>query len=159
MRSAFTLIELVVVMVVLAILSSLAVFSLAATADRYQLSRAAEIVEMFDARARRDARSSQQPLQAVVDRGRGRLQVNSSGTTEDATFRLPARVEISEIRLQRQLAVGKRVEIDVSSEGRCPTYAVALRRGKLTRWLVILGQTGQVIPLENEGEVDAILSL
>ena len=34
-----------------------------------------------------------------------------------------------------------------------------LTRGNLSRWLVVLGLSGQVLALDNEGEVDAILAL
>ena len=49
--------------------------------------------------------------------------------------------------------------INVASSGRTPTYAMHLQRGKLSQWLVVLGFSGQVVSLENEGEVDALLAM
>lgn len=157
-RNAFTLIELVIVIVIMAFLASLAVISLGGTMDRYQLSRASETIERFDARARRDARTSRKSVQATIQRHRQQLLIESPGR-QDARFRLPAKVEISNIRLRRRVTAGSNFEIRFSREGRSPTYAVELRRGEMSRWLVILGTSGQVIPIDKEGEVDAILSL
>ncbi len=159
MRDAFTMIELVVVMVVLAILASLAVYSLGGTMDRHELNRAAETIEMFDARARRDARTSGQSLQASIDRTRGLLTIRSPENREDRSFQLPGRVKITDIRMRRRVTAAGRVAMDINRRGHSPTYAVHLQRGKSGRWLVVLGLSGQVIPLRSEGEVDAILSL
>ncbi len=156
-RRAFTLIELVVVMIVLALLSSLVVFSLRGTMDHHQLSRAVETFEIFDARARRDARSAQAQVLATIDRNRGRLTVGDR--RDGATYHLPRQVEIAEIRLRRGSAVGSSMSIDVGRQGQTPTYAVCFQRGKTSRWLVVLGLSGQVIALDDQEEVDEILSL
>lgn len=157
-RSAFTLIELVVVIVIMAVLSTLAVLSLGGTMDRYQLSRASEAIEMFDARARRDARRTRQPIQVTIDRNRQRLVIDTPGPG-NTQYRLPRSVVINKIRLRRSVAVAQDFELEINREGGSPTYAVQLQRGKMSRWLVVLGTSGQVVPLINEGEVDAILSL
>lgn len=157
-RYAFTLIELVIVIVIMAILSTLAVLSLRGTMDRYMLSRAAETIERFDARARRDASLLRQPIRAAIDRNRKRLTIDTS-RTDNAQYRLPRRVEVGKIRLGRRVTVGNRFEIQFSRRGASPTYAVELRRGDMSQWLLVLGTSGQVVPLSSEGEVDAILSL
>ena len=48
-RAAFTLIELVIVIVIMGVLATLAILSLGGTMDRYQLNRASEVIELFDA--------------------------------------------------------------------------------------------------------------
>ena len=162
-RAAFTLIELVVVIVIMAVLSTLAVLSLGGTMDRYQLSRASETIEMFDARARRDARKSRQSIQGTIDRNRQRLMIDSpipgNKDWRSKQYRLPQSVEISQVRFRRSVTVGNRYAIPFNRNGGSPTYAIELQRGKMRRWLVVLGVSGQVLPLDSEGEVDAILSL
>ena len=157
-RKAFTLIELVIVILIMAVLSTLAVLSLGGTMDRYQLSRASEAIELFDARARRDARKSRQPIRATIDRKHQRLVIDTPGPG-NTQYRWPRSVEINKIRLRRRVTVGNNFEIRFNREGGSPTYAVELKRGKMSRWLVVLGASGQFVPLNSEGEVDAILSL
>ncbi len=156
---AFTLIELIVVMVVLAILASLAVYSLGSVTDRYQLNRAVETFEIFDARARRDAIAKHQALQARIDRRRGQFWIDYAGGRKSVSFRLPSRVQITKIRRGRQITSSGKLEIDINSCGQSPSYAVQLQRGESDLWLLVLGRSGQIIPLASEGEVHEILSL
>ena len=162
-RLAFTLIELVFVIVIMGVLATLAVLSTAGMMDRYKLSRAAETIEMFDARARRDARASHQPILAIIQRNQQRLVIGNPGDAASrptaAQYRLPRSVEITEIRMRRRVTAGGNFEIRFNREGSSPTYAVRLERGNMSRWLVVLGVSGQVVVLENEGEVDEIMSL
>lgn len=154
-RSAFTLIELVFVLVIMAMLSSIAVISLGGFISRYQLTQATESLERFDARARRDARRYRKPVDATIQMARQEL-VNESANLK---YSLPRNVTIEEIRVGRQVVLGNEVEIAFDREGASPTYAVQLQRGKQSRWLIVLGISGQVIPLASEGEVNALLSL
>ena len=153
-RSGFTLIELIAVIVVLAIITSLAVMSFGGTIDRYKMVQAIETLEMFDAAARREARRAEQPLTATINASRGELTI---GIT-DRTFRLPSRVEITDFRTSRSGSRGL-VRLPIASDGSSPTYAVQLTRGKIKRWFMVLGVSGQVVPIENEGDVNALLSV
>ncbi len=159
MRNAFTLIELLVVIVLLALLASLTIFSLRGTIDRQQMSRAIETVEVFDARARRTARSAQHAITAVIDSRRNQLSVTTNRESRDISFRLPNRVTVSDVRLGKSSLRDRESKIEINGQGRSATYAIQLQRGKLTQWLVVLGFSGQVVALKNEGELDAILSL
>jgi prepilin-type N-terminal cleavage/methylation domain-containing protein len=156
---AFTMIELLVVLVILATLASLAVLSLGGTVDQYQLGRAVEIIERFDARARRDARTLQTPLRASIDRSRGRLTIGESPISQRASYRLPKSVRIKQLRMRRQISAGSQFDFDVNRDGHSPTYALLLERGNVNRWLVVLGFSGQVIRLDSKGEVDALLAI
>lgn len=155
-RNAFTLIELVVVIVIMSLLATLAVISFGGTIDRYQLGRAMETIEMFDARARRDARTLRQPVQTTIDRNDKRLVIHSR--EESSRYRLPRTVEIRDIRIPRRAVVGGDFEIEFNREGRSVTYAIELGRGDMTRWMLVLGASGQVLTITDEREVDEILS-
>jgi prepilin-type N-terminal cleavage/methylation domain-containing protein len=159
MRNAFTLIELVVVIVIMAILSTIAAVSLSGTMGKYDLSRAAETIERFDANARRQARVTQAPVTMTIERTKGRLKVDVAGRDRDATYRLPGRVTIGSIRLHRRFVAGTVFAASVSADGQSPTYAVELSRGRMTRWLVFVGVSGQVVQAENEDQVDALFTL
>ncbi len=161
-RQAFTLIELMVVIVILGLLTSLASLSLGGVMDRYQLSRAAETIEACDTRARRSARLSREAFDAVIRRSKRDLIVKAplaSPSQALANYRLPRNVEIDEVKLRRKAVTGRDVTINFSDQGRSESYAVELRRGKMTRWLVVLGISGQVVPVNSEEEADALLSL
>ncbi len=159
MRNAFTLIELVVVMVLLALLASLTVYSLSGTMDRQRMSQAIETVEMFDARARRAARSSRCTITATIDPRRGELSIDTNREGQDVSYRLPSRVTVSDLRFGKTSVAGRESRFKINGQGRSATYAIQLQRGELTQWLVVLGISGQVVALKSKGEVDAILSL
>jgi prepilin-type N-terminal cleavage/methylation domain-containing protein len=159
MRNAFTLIELVVVIVIMAILSTIAAMSLGGTMSRYDLVRATETVQRFDANARRQARATQAPVAMTIDRNKKRLKVDADGADRDAAYKLPGRVTISNIRLHRRFVTGGNFAVTVSPDGQSPTYAVELSRGDMKRWLIFVGVSGQVIEAQNEDEVDALFAL
>ena len=161
-RSAFSMVEMVVVIAILAMLTSMATLTLGGAMSRYEISRAADTIQICDAKARRAARLSRQPIESSFDRGEQELTLdlpNRSGSLDEQRFRLPRTVEIGDFRLRRKGVVGNRVDIPYSPQGASPTYAIELRRGKMSRWLVVLGLSGQVISVDTEGEVDALLSI
>ena len=158
-RHAFTLIELVVVMLILATLAGLVAYSLGGVMDRYQMNRAIETIELFDARARRQAIRSRRPLETRIDRGRNLLSIEPSARRSPATFRLPRRVEIAEIRMGRTTVAGGPLQLGINRHGQSESYAIHLQRGSVQRWLVVLGTSGQIVALNDKGEADAILSL
>lgn len=151
------MIELVVVIMIIGLLATLAVISFGGTVDRYQLSRAVETIEMFDARARRDARASRRIVRTTIDRDDNRLVIESDEPS--AQYRIPRRVEIREIRVPRRAVVGSEFDVEFDREGRSVTYAIELKRGNMSRWMLVLGASGQVLTLASEREVDEILSL
>ncbi|MGI9470654.1 MAG: pilus assembly FimT family protein [Rubripirellula sp.] len=157
-RTAFTLLEVVVVMVIIGILSTLAVMSLSGTMDRYRLDRAIETVELFDARARRQASNRRAPVDATIHLQRNRLQIESSNGPAARVFSLPGGVEIASVRLSRKSVVGSELDLRYNQDGISPSYAVELKRGKHSRWLVVLGVSGQIVQLDGEREIDDILS-
>ncbi|TWT52711.1 hypothetical protein Pla22_03370 [Rubripirellula amarantea] len=165
-RKAFTLVELVVALVILVVLSSIASLSLTGTMDRYQLTRATQTLEMFDARARRDARSSGQAIQTRIDTARGNLQLASLSENRDgrsqtsqAAFRLPRTVTIEEIQLVRKMQVGRSFDYVVNPEGRSVSYAVHFQHGNMSRWIVVIGSSGQTVVAKDKREANEILSL
>lgn len=157
--TGFTLIELVVVMMIMALLASLAMVSLGASIDRYRLARAVDAIETFDARARRDARVSHTSLVAQFDRRRGELRIDDQGSGQPYLVRVPVQVGIAELRRGRTKVLGNQAKLEFRADGSSLSYAIRLLRGKSERWLVVLGRSGQVVACESEQEVDAILSL
>jgi general secretion pathway protein H len=162
-RVGFTLIELIAVMAIMGLLASVAVTAVGGTMDRYRLSRAAETVEMFDARVRREARQTRRPHTAWIDRRRNRLIVRGPDDRVSASFGLPGAVELAEFRIKEPgratRAAHGSIRFDVAGSGRSPTYAMRMKLGKQERWLVVLGFSGQVVPVKEKEAVDDLLSL
>ena len=160
--AAFTLIELVVVLVLMSLLATLTVTAFGGTIDRYRLSRAAETFESFDAYIRREARKSGDMEKASINSNKGELTFVHSDRLRRRMFRIPNLVEIAELKMVdsdgRRRSMRSVTDFEVASSGRTPTYAVHLQRGKLSKWLVVLGFSGQIVSLESEREVDALLS-
>lgn len=169
-RSAFTLLELVIVMLILAILSALAVVSFRSVIDRQQMMLAIESFRRFDAQARREARLQGTTIPVAIDRGRGQLRWGSG--TRNRVFRLPRQIEIAELRASADRATAGNLSragsrsitsstagLYYAADGSSPTYALKLARGDLQRWFVVLGLSGQVVPCDREEQVDAIFRL
>ncbi|MEM1068736.1 MAG: prepilin-type N-terminal cleavage/methylation domain-containing protein [Planctomycetota bacterium] len=152
-RTGFTLIELVVVLVIMALLVSIAAVSLRGTMDRYHLNQAKQVIISSDAKARRQARSIERPLVMTIDRRKRQIRIGES------IFRIPAAVEVASVDTGRRVTVGTEVEIDFGRSGWSPSYAVELKRGSASRWIVVLGGSGQVLTVEDREAADELLSL
>ncbi len=143
----FTLIELIVVLVIIAVLSGLVMLSVGSTMDRHRLHQAVETIETFDMRLRREARAWRQPIRASVDTHSKVLTVPLADGNE-RVFRLPQRVDVLSWRLATQRSGGQQLAIAVDGDGRSPSYVVELGSGKLRLWLVVLGGSGQTFVRE-----------
>lgn len=160
-RRAFTLIELVVVLAILGMLTALASLSLGGVMDRYQLGCAAEAIESWDGRIRRDASRSRAIIEAVIRPEKNEFLILDSPSAANAgqiTTSMPGKVEIVGVKTQRRVVSGRDTPIRFNKQGRSPSYAIELKRGTMTRWLIILGFSGQVIAVDQEEDVDALLS-
>jgi len=158
-RIGFTLLELVIVMIILGLLSTIAVTSLSGTLDNYKLTQATEVIQRFDAYARRQAANRRQPVHITVQRLRNQLQVGASTDRERRLFRLPSGVSIGETLFRRKTIASGNFEIRFDQDGGSPSYAMELTRGKRSQWIVVLGGSGQILQMNQRGEVNEILSL
>jgi type II secretory pathway pseudopilin PulG len=155
------LIELIVVTVILGLLATVAAPPLRGAMNRYELGRALETIETFDAQARRTARVSREAVDVTIrqdQRGTTLLSSSQAPQHSERVFRLPDTVRITDLRRARQATTGSDLTFRVNDRGRSASYAIALSRGKLTRWLVVLGTSGQLVPVATQEEADALLS-
>ena len=158
-RIGFTLLELVIVMIIVSVLSTIAVTSLSGTIDHYKLTQAAEVIQRFDAHARQQAVNHRQAVKATVEPLRNQLQVETSTDQAIRHFRLPSGVGIGEILLRRKTVASGNFEIRFNQDGGSRSYALELKRGKRSQWIVVLGGSGQIMEMNQRGEVSEFLSL
>jgi prepilin-type N-terminal cleavage/methylation domain-containing protein len=139
-RHAFTMIELLVVMMLIAILSTSVALSLRPFLIRYSLSRATQQIAMNDAVARATARRLNQPAIVSLDKAARRVAFQCGEVVR--RYELPKNVTIDQF-------LGAVTEIPIEPDGRSPSYAVAVAIGESTRWMVIAGGSGQSMSVEN----------
>jgi type II secretory pathway pseudopilin PulG len=137
------MIELLVVMLLIAILSTSVALSLRPFLIRYSLSRAAQQIAMNDAAARATARRLNQPAMIWLDKTGGRVAFQCGEVAR--------RYEFSKgVTLVQSL--GAPGEIKIETDGRSVSYAVAVAHGEATRWLVIAGGSGQSLSVESASQ-------
>ena len=158
-RRGFTLVELIITLAIIAVLSSVAAFSMTGTLHQYHLTRATETFERFDQAARRIARSSESSAIGIINRKRGQLTIDVPGQERLKRYQISSRVKIAKIRLPRKTVVGSTFEQTYSFNGHTQTVAVQFSIGKATRWIVMLGKSGQTFSTSNDRQVDELLSL
>jgi prepilin-type N-terminal cleavage/methylation domain-containing protein len=159
LRQGFTLLELVVVFVILGVLSTIAMTSLSGRIGNYQLTQAAEIIGRVDAHARRQASRQRQPVSTSVARLANLLRVSTPQDLETRSFRLPNGVSIGETKFRQQIVATTDFDIRYNRYGISPSYAMKLNRGSQSRWIIVLGASGQIIQTNEAEEVNEILAL
>ena len=136
----------------MALLATIGAVSLRGTVDRYYLSQARQAIEISDAKARRIARTTGRPVLMNVDRLKKQIVIHES------TFRIPAGVEIASLEMASRLSSGSQVGIPFSDDGWSPTYAIELKRGEVGQWIVVIGASGQVVRVNEEGAANELLT-
>ena len=159
LRQGFTLLELVIVFVILGILSTIAITSLAGRVGNYQLTQATEIIGRADALARRQASHQRQPVNTSVARLSNLLRVSMSPKSSIRSFKLPKGVSIGETKFRQQTVATSNFDIRYNRYGISPSYAIKLIRGSQSRWIIVLGASGQIIQTNQSEEVNEILAL
>lgn len=158
----FTLLELVAVLMVMAILAGAVALSVRGHVSNAQLEAFLTRLEAFDARARSQARRQGQRLALRFDASDQRVSLAAAAADEDEApaFAVSRGVELAQVRTARQAADYGVLETSVSPFGQSETYALCLQASSGRRvWLVVLGASGQCLRLDEEEEVEQILSL
>jgi prepilin-type N-terminal cleavage/methylation domain-containing protein len=156
-RAAFTLIELMIAIAILATLTAAAVLSFAAPLREAQFREAIDVVRSADANARTEARHFGRRVNLVFHPGQRVIERCDVSGAVTARTQLPASVVIDELRIN-----GKRSfdtsGIPVSELGLSPTFAVRLVSGDRTQWLGFAGLSGQMTVVNNDAELASIFN-
>jgi type II secretory pathway pseudopilin PulG len=146
------LLELLLVLLLLAILSTLAAVSLASSLRSASLRNVIDQIIFADAQSRTLAKHLARPVRLTIHPDTGTIiRIDSTGPTTLAT--LP-----SYIRIDQFLVAGDS-QISISTRAESPTYAIHLRapRTKPT-WLLISGPTGIPLETQNDSEIHDIFA-
>jgi prepilin-type N-terminal cleavage/methylation domain-containing protein len=160
-RSGFTLIELVIVILIMAIMSGFAALSLRSHIDRARWTRCFEQLEYFDRIGRIAARSESTPYRLSFHRAKRRIELRAIGSNASRKsyreWKLPNGVQFSGFRDRASSSRSEELSIEINPNGQSRSYAVAIKANTGPReWFVTLGLSGQHIRMENSDDVVAM---
>lgn len=158
-RQGFTLLELMIVFAILGVLATIAMTDLATRTGEYKLTQAMEMIERADAHARRQSMTQRRPVLTSVATLTNVLQVGTPEDQDSRSFRLPSGIRIGQTRFRQRTIPTTNFDIHYNRHGISPTYAMKLTQGSQSRWIIVLGASGQIIRTNEAGEVNEILSL
>ncbi|MEM8670555.1 MAG: prepilin-type N-terminal cleavage/methylation domain-containing protein [Planctomycetota bacterium] len=157
-RRAFTLLELLVVLTLVALIAAIAAPRLAGTFSQSRMETAIAQVVTFDRQVRSIALKQNRDTTLNFDLASDRLTASWERAEMEVSAKLPTSVHIESVvsRRDRQRSRG-RAEIRAYGDGTTDGYAVQLVIGQRRQWLFFAGLTGQVTRLESTRETEAIL--
>ena len=159
-RRAFTLVELMVCIVVLATLTALAAANLRAGRRASGLRSALVQLETEDQLMRDRSRLGGGEGRLVFDLDAGRVtRVEADAQGRERTVPLTAFPEAA--RVERVRTVGGRIDrsevtVTCSRAGRTPSYAVLVSAGGNGQWVLVIGMTGKTEMVDDEAQVEDI---
>ena len=155
--TAFTLIEMMLVVLVMGLLASAAALSFARPMRAARWRDAIEMVRAFDANSREQARRFGRGIGMGFDLAENRVVRREEGrVTYQAS--LPAGVKVREVRTAARRAVEGEIEIPCSRAGATRTYAVHLTGSGMDQWLLVSGLGGEISTIKDEGQLDSIFA-
>ncbi len=153
---AFTLIEMVGVLAIMALLAGAAVVSLHGSRRRVDLRDAVEQIAQADASVRAVARGVDTPVGMKIVLSTGQLFRIGPDAVTAKLAELPRDVSIRRVRIGDENVDSGDLTVEISSRGASPSYAVRVddTAGE-HQWVVAAGLTGQVTKVTDE-ELDSI---
>jgi prepilin-type N-terminal cleavage/methylation domain-containing protein len=156
-RRAFTLIEMMLVVLLIGALAGAAAMSFVRPLRAARLRATIEQIRAFDATARQVARRSGREVEIVIDPYYRQLVRREEGR-DISIFRLPDGLRIEHVRTSGEARQGSELTLAISPHGWSRSYAVRLVGHEFDRWLLVAGMSGQVTVIEDESHVQDILS-
>jgi prepilin-type N-terminal cleavage/methylation domain-containing protein len=153
-RRAFTMLELIAVIVLMGLIAAVSMITVGGHLDRSQLIRVSQEIASADRKERDAARHSPVLGGVTIEKNQRRLQFTLSGKT----VTLGDKLKINGPLLMP--ALGSERSIKFSQVGQSPTYAVQIvsERGAY-RWVVIVGTTGQAWFSDDTEQVRSLMAM
>lgn len=167
-RAAFTLIELVAVMLILALLIGAATLALGGVRREAEMSDVIDRLRAADETARRQAHRLDEPAELVFDLRRNRIEHSRGrdrrGGRGDGHWTLPRGFSLERAWIEGHGSSSHQIAVGFSSLGHSPSYALAVRGpsppegdGRPRRLLLWAGLSGQMKEPEDESQLETIL--
>ena len=157
-HSAFTLVELMIAILLMAVLSSGVALSFNRTLRRARATDTIEQLRSFDATSRLYAHRYGRTERNVFDIAANTLARREGN--KDASYQVscPSGYWVEEIRVGGQSFHDPDLAaIDISALGLSPSYAVRLRGPGLDQWLLFAGLTGDMTQVSDEATLLSLL--
>lgn len=152
--AAFTLIELMAALAILAILSIAAAFAFSAPLARARTTDAISSLKSFDTNTRQYAVRFDRQVDLIIDLDNNQLRRNPSAHT----LSFSSSIRILEVRLPARRHTSGQVNIPCTPAGLTPTYALHLTGPQTNRWILVAGLTGQITETHDEQSLNNLLA-
>ena len=158
MKRAFTLVELVLVVTVMAIITSLVMLSVRGHLENARLEATIDRIKALDARIRTSARRLRARHTLLIDAEAGLLR-DLNDDVPSRRAHVSGGIEVDQLRAASYAGSLRKLRVGISPEGLGDSYALRLRTatGQKT-WLVVLGMSGQCVRLEEDRDVEALFA-
>lgn len=158
----FSLLELLVVLVLVALVSATVVMRWSGVQQRATLKATVEQIEFADAHLRRYAQSHGTSCRLVFDLKNHRLckQYHNQSQNNPAWESLGRSIKLKEVQSTAQTQQSSQIELTFRRDGTSPTYGLELLGpGQQKIWLIVAGVSGQVTRLETKSNYEDALQL
>lgn len=159
--AGFTLLEVLAVLALTAVLTTIAAVSLRQSVRRAGERDAAERLAAFDNLARIDCRRSQRSCQLVFSvGGQSVRRVRSESETEvdSPALQLGGNQSIARVMLPNRSIEAGDAAVEMSASGLSASYVVELRRAGDSQFILLTGLGGKQVKLKDADEAQSILA-
>jgi len=166
-RQAFTMLELVAVLLIMSVIAGAVTWSLQPAYGASQWRDAAEKLAYFDRLTRHAAVRSDHPMRMIIDLNEQRVTreviADDDSQARDAfthqMIRLPRGVSIAQVWLGDERVAFGSAEIHCSAKGQTPSYGLLIEDADGNRHVqVVAGVTGQIVAVQEEWQVDELFA-
>jgi prepilin-type N-terminal cleavage/methylation domain-containing protein len=149
---AFTLIELMLAVAIVALLTGMAALSFVKPVHAARNREAIELVKRADAMAREEAQRSGRPVRLQFDVSHSTIRRGNS------VMQLPRGCILRELRTSERSIADGEFGLDISPLGLSHSYALHLQASDQDCWLIFAGLSGEMTTTTNESQVEQLLA-
>jgi prepilin-type N-terminal cleavage/methylation domain-containing protein len=159
-RTAFTLIETIVALLILGIMAGAGAWSFRSSLQSASSRDVVDQLRFLDSTSRQRAQRFAQPVEIIFDISESILSRRDDKRRTEDSFRtsLPRGYRIDQINISGRSSLDGEISITCSPNGHTPSYAIHLLGPDFDQWLLFAGLTGQLTIIKDEATVQDILA-